>query len=428
MGGVVLAGGLWVTVLAVTSTPGVQLHAPGGAATLLGTATGLLGTYLAMVMVVLASRMPVVERVLGLDGLLRWHRRLGPWPLGLILVHALAITVGYAQAAKVGVGAELRTLVLQYPDVLAATAALGLMVAVGVASIGAVRRRLRRETWWVLHLYLYLALALSFAHAVVLGPTFVGHPVTQGIWVAAWLATAGVVLGYRFGLPVVRSLRHRLRVVSVAPEGTSTVSVVLEGRRVERLPVAGGQFVLWRFVAPGLWWQAHPYTLSALPQPPYLRLTVKAVGDHSGAVARLRPGTRVLLEGPYGVFTADARQRRRVALVAAGIGVTAVRALLEDLPPDAEPVVVLRASNDADVVLADEVATLAKARHGRVQVLVGDRRQHRLDDRHLAELIPDLARRDVYVCGPERFVGQVTAACHRLGVPRRSVHHEAYAL
>jgi hypothetical protein len=65
---------------------------------------------------------------------------------------------------------------------------------------------------------------------------------------------------------------------------------------------------------------------------------------------------------------------------------------------------------------------------GRVQVLVGDRRQHRLDDRHLAELIPDLARRDVYVCGPERFVGQVTAACHRLGVPRRSVHHEAYAL
>ena len=87
-----------------------------------------------------------------------------------------------------------------------------------------------------------------------------------------------------------------------------------------------------------------PTTLSALPQPPYLRLTVKGVGDHSSALARLKPGTRVAIEGPYGVFTRHSQRRPRVLLIAGGIGVTAVRALLEDLPRGAKPVVVLRAS------------------------------------------------------------------------------------
>ena len=57
-----------------------QLRAAGGVAMFLGGFTGLAGTYLALVMVMLVSRVPFVERVLGQDGLLRWHRRLAPWP------------------------------------------------------------------------------------------------------------------------------------------------------------------------------------------------------------------------------------------------------------------------------------------------------------------------------------------------------------
>jgi len=427
---VVLAGGIWVTVLAATSTPAAQLHAPGGPATLAGTATGLVGTYLAMVMVLLAGRISVIERTIGLDRLLRWHRRLAPWPIGLIVAHAVLITVGYAQAARTGAGTELKVLLLDYPDVLAATVALGLMVAVAVASVRAVRRRIRRESWWALHLYLYLALALAFAHAVVLGPTFVGHPVARAIWSVAWAATAGVVIVYRLGLPLARSLRHQLRVVQVKPEAPGVVSVVLRGRKLDRLPVAGGQFALWRFLVRGLWWQAHPYTLSALPQAPYLRITVKALGDHSAELARLRPGTRVLIEGPYGVFTRHARQGTsgRVALLAAGVGVTSVRSLLEDLPSGTQPVVVLRGASEAETPLRKEVAELVRAQGGRLHELFGTRQQVRFDGQLLARLVPDLAQRDVYVCGPEGFVADMTAACRRLGVPGAALHHEAYAL
>jgi predicted ferric reductase len=428
--GLVIAGaGLGVvTALGIVDETRSELAGPGGVATFIGSLTGLVGMYLALLMVLLVSRIPAIERVLGQDGLLRWHRRLAPWPISLLVAHALFITVGYAQAARSGLGHQVAVLLSSYPDVLIATVGLGIMCAIGILSIHAIRRRVRRETWWLVHLYIYLALALSFAHVLALGPSFVGHPLTRIVWSVAWAATAGLVLCYRFGLPVVRSLRHRLVVAEVRPEGPGVVSVICTGRHLDRLAIAGGQFFFWRFLTRSMWWQAHPYTLSALPQPPYVRLTVKAVGDHSAAVAALRPGTRVAVEGPYGAFTRFAQQRPQALLVAAGIGVTALRPLLEDLPRDSAPVVLLRGTRPEDLVLRKEVEELARYRRGRVHELVGSRDQVVLDERSLLRLVPDLHRRDIYVCGPEGFVTSIVEVAARLGVPAEAVHHEAYAL
>jgi predicted ferric reductase len=92
----------------------------------------------------------------------------------------------------------------------------------------------------------------------------------------------------------------------------------------------------------------------------YLRLTVKAVGDHSAALARVRPGTAIAIEGPYGAFTRHAQRRPQALLVAAGIGVTALRSLLEDLPPRSAPVVILRATRETDSCFAQRSATSSR--------------------------------------------------------------------
>ena len=426
---VVAGAGLGATTaLAFTAETGSQLRSAGGPATFAGSLTGMVGTYLALLMVLLVSRIPVIERVLGQDGLLRWHRRLAPWPISLLVAHAVFITVGYAQAARAGLGHQIHVLLTGYPDALLATIGLGLMCVAGVVSLRAVRSRLRRETWWTIHLFMYLALALSFAHVLVLGPSFVGHPLTRLVWSAVWAATAGLVIAYRFGLPVVRSLRYRLKVAEVRQEGPGVVSVICAGRQLEKLPVAGGQFLFWRFLSRGRWWQAHPYSLSALPQPPYVRLTVKAVGDHSASLARLRPGTPVMVEGPYGVFTRHAQVRPRALLVGAGIGVTALRSLLEDLPRKSAPIVLLRVSRPEELVLGNEISELARYRRGRLYPLVGSRERAGIDEQTLRRLVPDLDRRDVFVCGPEGFVASITGLAQRLGVPDEAIHHEAYAL
>lgn len=417
-----------VVALAISDEPGGALSAPGGPATFAGNLTALVGTYLALLMVLLVSRVDLVERAIGQDQLVRWHRRLSPWPLSLIAAHALLTTIGYAQAARTGLWAELGAFVSSYPDMLAAIVGFGLMMAVGIASVRAIRSRLRHETWWALHLYLYMALALSFAHQIVLGPSFVGHPLTVAVWSVAWAATAGLVLVYRVGVPVLRSLRHRLRVVEVRMEGPGVASVICEGRRLDRLRVSGGQFFSWRFLVRGMWWQAHPYSLSAMPSARHLRLTVKAVGDHSAAVARLRPGTPVAIEGPYGRFTREASTRHDMVLLAGGIGVTALRAMLEDLPARSRPVVIVRASSTEDLVLRSELDELVRSRGGQLHQLIGSREQVRLDRQVLLRLVPDLRRRDAFVCGPPDFVDHLVAVLGEAGLPASRVHHEAFSL
>lgn len=422
-----MALGFGVTVgMAFTAESRNQLAAPGGIAMFLGNLTGLAGTYLALVMVLLISRIPFVEHVLGQDGLLRWHRRLAPWPISLIVAHAILLTMAYAQAARTGTLQEIGTLVGSFPDMAIATVGFALMVAVAVASIHAIRQRMKRETWWALHLFMYLALALSFAHVIVLGPSFVGHPLTQFVWSLCWAATAGLVLVYRFGMPIFRTLRHRLVIDEVRAEGPDLVSIILRGRHLERLAISGGQFFEWRFLARGMWWQAHPFSISARPQPPYLRLTVKCVGDFTSALARLPVGTRVAIEGPYGAFTSHALKFRKVALIAGGIGVTAVRSLLEDLPKGSRPTVVLRASAQSQLVLHAEVAELLKHHGGRLHEVVGSRDDVPVEQ--LVRLIGDLRKRDIFVAGSDSFVTSVIGLLARLGVPQEAVHAEVYAL
>ncbi len=420
--------GLGATVaLAVSAESAGSLRAPGGIAIAIGRVAGLTGAYLMLLMVLLMARIPTLERAVGQDRLARWHRRIGGWPIALITLHVAAITIGYAQSARTGYLRQVWVLLDRYPDVLAAAVGFGLLVMVGVASVRRARSRMRYETWWAVHLYTYVALSLAFAHQIVTGASFVGHPVTRIVWSVAWAATAGTVIVCRLLLPIFRTLRHQLTVVEVRGETPGVVSVIMRGRRLERLPVAGGQFFHWRFLCRGLWWQAHPYSLSAMPAPPYLRLTVRTAGDHGEALARMATGTKVAIEGPYGAFTEQQRVAERVLLIAAGVGVTPIRSLLEELPPDVDVCVVLRASSPAELPLRDELAALVAERGGRLHELFGSRRSVQLDGRALRRLVRDVAERDVYLCGPDGFAEPLIAELWRLGVAKERIHRESFA-
>ncbi|MFZ1993601.1 MAG: ferredoxin reductase family protein [Solirubrobacteraceae bacterium] len=428
----VLAGltglGLGITVaLGVSAESWSDLRAPGGWLTASGRLSGLVGTYAMLIVVLLAGRVPVVERTLGQDRLTRWHRKLAPWSLVLIAAHGVLITAGYAQSARTGMLHQFGLLLTTYPGILAATVAFLLLMAAGLTSARIARRRMRYETWWAVHLYTYLALALSFSHQLATGASFVGHPVTRIVWTVLWLGTAGTVLVYRVVLPLWRSAFHSLRVVEVRPEAPGVVSVLLKGRRLHRLPLSGGQFFQWRFLKRGMWWQAHPYSVSAVPDPPYLRFTVKNLGDHSGALASIEPGTRVAIEGPYGAFTADARDTDQVALIGAGVGITPLRALLEDLPADVDATMIVRAHAAEDVIHRDELDALMTQRGGELHEVLGSRGQVPFIELTLDRLIPDLHQRDVFICGPTGFTASVREAARHLGVSDERIHHETFA-
>jgi ferredoxin-NADP reductase/DMSO/TMAO reductase YedYZ heme-binding membrane subunit len=394
-----------------------------------GRITGMLAGYLIAVLLVLMARVPALDRVLGSDRLTRWHATGGRYVVGLVVAHAGLILWGYAAAAHASPVAEGQELLASYPDVLMATVAGGLLVGVGISSARAARRRLRYETWHALHLYTYLAIALSFSHTFATGAEFMGSAPARWAWSAMYLAAAGLVIWYRFASPVRAAIRHRLVVSAVVPEGRNVVSVYFAGRRLQDLGARAGQFYRWRFLTRDLWGAANPYSLSADPQREGLRITVQIVGGHSAALARLKPGTRVLAEGPSGGLTAARRRRRKALLIGGGVGVTPLRAMLAAMP--AEPgdlTFLLRASTPHDVVLHEELERLAAYRGARLHYLIG-RRAKGYDPfrpEALRQLVPDIAAHEVYLCGPPGMADAATAGLRAVGVPRRHIHTESF--
>lgn len=393
-----------------------------------GRVTGLLAGYACAVLLALMSRMPVLERTVGSDRLARWHALGGRYTISLTLAHAVLITLGYAASAHAGVVEQATTLVLGYPDMLSATAGLALLLATGVISARAARRRLSYETWHYLHFATYLAIFLAFSHQLSNGADFVGPRPAQLAWYALYIGVAALLVWYRFLTPLRRGLRHRLTVTEVRPEAPGVVSVLMTGLHLDELGARPGQFFRWRFLAPGMWWTANPYSLSAPPDRGPLRITVKAVGRHSEALARLRPGTRVWAEGPYGALTAARRTSSKVLLLAGGVGITPLLALFETLPGDVT--LLYRARRPQDLALRGEIDAIAVRRGAAVHYVVDEPAGHAspLTADALTALVPDLSERDVYLCGPPGMTSAAIPALRRAKVSRRRIHHESFAL
>jgi predicted ferric reductase len=421
----ILAGAVATIGLWWADTPSVSGF--GDWLTNAGRITGLLAGYGVVVLVALMARIPPLERGVGADKLARWHSMGGRYVVSLVAAHGLLIIWGYAVTAHTDVVSQTGTLLTSYPDVLMATVAGLLLVGVGAVSARAARRRMRYETWYYLHFYTYLAVALAFSHQFATGAEFMTDRAARVAWSVLYVSVAAAVAWYRFVTPVRQAVRHRLRVETVVPEGPGVVSVSMAGRHLDELRAEAGQFFRLRFLTRDLWWAANPYSLSAAVQPGRMRVTVKDLGGHSRALAALPPGTRVVAEGPYGAMTAARRTRRQVLLIAGGIGITPLRALLQTLPGDIT--LLYRVGREQDVVFRSELEQLALIRGATVHILTGHRHDLGYDPLSAAVLtanITDLRAHDVYVCGPGGMTAAVGAALRTAGVPRRQIHSETF--
>ncbi|CCK26679.1 oxidoreductase [Streptomyces davaonensis JCM 4913] len=392
----------------------------------LGRLAGLYGALLMAFQLLLVARLPWLDRRIGMDRLTSWHRWTGFGILWTLLAHAVFITFGYADSSGLDPVNQLVDLAETVEGVLRAVAALVIILVVGAVSGRFARRRLAYETWHFIHLYTYLAVVLAFTHQVAVGTTFTASSAATAYWYALWGVALGSVLVGRLVLPLWRNWRHQLRVSAVVPESDNVVSIHITGRDLDRLPARAGQFFLWRFLTKDRWWQANPFSLSAAPDGRGLRLTAKAAGDGSAALRHLEPGTRVFAEGPYGAFTALHRTRPESLLIAGGVGVTPIRALLEELAGHA--VVIYRVASDRDAVLYDELRELAHAKGAELHLVTGPVAPDRLAPAELIRMVPDIAERDVFLCGPPPMMNAVLGSLRALDVPKPQIHFERFSL
>ena len=388
------------------------------------------GLHVALVMIfqlVLISRLPFLDRRLGMDQLTTLHRWVGFTLFWTLLAHVTFIVLGFAQLDGNSPPVQLISLAGSFPVLLGMVAFL-IIGLVAIVSARYARRRLSYEAWHAIHFLLYLVIVLALIHQLFEVTTFTASSWSRRYWFLLWtLALAGLIVG-RVVLPVWRNSRHQFRVAAVVPESDDVVSVHVTGRNLDRLPARAGQFMLWRFPGHNPWWQVNPWSLSAAPNGKSLRLTAKAIGRTSAGLRDLPVGTRAFLEGPYGALTSVQRTRPGSVLIAGGIGITPIRALLEELTG---PITVLyRVPTMGHAVLFDELDSLTRMRDATMHVLTGRTSEgnNPFAPAGLQSLVPDITDRDIYICGPEKMTVAVLKSLAELGVPRSQIHAERFRL
>lgn len=418
---VLVVTGMW-------SVHGGLTNLAGGWSSMWSSITALTGLYtsaIALMALALVARPKSLERRFGLDRMFVWHRILGD-SMGLLLgVHVAAAVIAWS--ADSGVWNALNDLTGRTPYMALASIGGLLVGVVTVSSLRAVRQKMAYETWYFVHLLAYVGMAVSFGHEIYLGTDLADDTVARWFWVGIHSAIVLALIAARWGRSMLALLRP-LRISSIERVNHDTVDVVVTGRALRRREGDAGQFCFVRPLTSGLWWQSHPFSMSAAPTKDRIRFTIKDRGDATRSICALKPGSRVMVEGPFGVVTPDVLDGAKALFVVGGVGVAPVLAILERLGPDHEPVVLYRAHSEKDLVHVDELRLATERLGGKFLTLVGPTAKLAVADpfsaRVLTAAIPDVAQRAVVLCGPDRLLHAARAGLKAAGVPKSRIHSE----
>ena len=205
-----------------------------------GIVTGLIGSDLLLVMLLLSARIPLIDRTFGHDKALAQHRKLGKPVLYLIVAHMVLLLIGYGITDGVNPLAEAFSMIATMDGMLLAFIGMALMIVVVVTSLVVVRKKLSYQFWYLVHLLSYGAVLAALPHQFSTGMLFAEGTWARWYWAAFYFGTLVAIASFRVVLPVTLSLKHSLRVASVVVEAPGVVSLTMSGRRLHELSARGG--------------------------------------------------------------------------------------------------------------------------------------------------------------------------------------------
>lgn len=393
-----------------------------------GRITGLFAEMLILTQLILIGRIRFVEKQFGHDKLNSIHRRLGYFASAFILIHPLLLSIGHAGVNEIKVVDQFLIFIQSWEDVSGAVIGLALITIAVIFSINMVRKKLRYENWHFVHFLMYAAIYLALEHQIQTADLRKGWALYY--WLVLNYGIFGLLISYRFIRPLYLSLKHGFKVAKIVSETSEVASVYIEGKNLEKFRFEPGQFANINFLTRKLW-ASHPFSFSADHSNKFIRFTIKAVGDFTSKVGQIKPGTRVIIDGPLGLFTEEKSKRDKFLFIAGGIGITPLRALAEKLSQKGKDVVLLYSNRKKnEIALINELSSLPI----RTYYFITDEpavetnfQEGRISREVIKELVPDLKERDVYICGPEPMMDAMIVYCKELEVNTNQIHYEKFS-
>ncbi len=399
----------------------------------LGRLFGLLAVYCILLQLLLIGRVSWIEKIVGHDRLSHLHHLNGLMAWIFIIFHPILIITSYALVGKISFLHQFIIFVSSYPKIPFALAAWILFIVIIITSINLIKRKIKYEYWMLIHLFVYVAILLAFSHQLKFGGDL-QNKLFASYWYILYFFAFGNLIIFRAAVPIYKSYTQDYKIDRIVRETHNVVSIYIKGKDLQKLSIKPGQFMIFRFLSKGFWWEAHPFSVSNINTKKEIRISIKSVGDFTSKINHIKPETKVLIEGPYGRFTDAISTKDKFLLIAGGIGVTPIRTIIESLSSNKKDVILIYSNRTKeDILFKKELSKIAKRKNVKIYYIVTSDKAWKGDSRRLnleviQHYIKDIQDRDSYICGPPRMIESIKKSLQSIGIPRRQIHYEKFSL
>jgi predicted ferric reductase len=433
-----VAGVFWIVLyLAVVGAPVWLMLVPPvpsgrGFWVELSVGLGFAGLTQIAVQFVLIARFKRVTAPYGIDVILHYHRQIALVAVAAILAHPIILVIDYPARA-----ALLNPLGGNWASRSAWASLLALLTIV-VTSVYRERLKLDYERWRLSHLVLGVV-AIVFAQIhVSLAGLYTNTLWKHLVWIGIAVLMVGLVVYLRLLKPA-RQAAYRWRVAEVREETDSTHTLALEPVDHEGMRFMPGQFAWIKLAGSPYTLEEHPFSFSSSAErPDRLEFGIRALGDFSGAIDQVEPGTRAYLDGPHGAFSIDRYPAVGYVFLAGGVGITPIMSFLRTMADrrDPRPVLLVYAEKTWETVAyTDELERLGGLLELEVVYVLEeppeewDGEEGFIDAALLERRLPEeRVQRTYFVCGPPPMMDAVHAALLEQGVDEARIQMERFNL
>ncbi len=413
-----------------------------------GRLTGIVGMIMYALNLIYSTRLRFLEDLFGgLNRVYIAHHILGGLALILLCFHPLFLSLQYVSTSLrdagflliphdlVPISALFDTGSNFHADVLQQWAIFwGIVAFWGMVILLTITFfvKLPYQIWLFTHKFLGPAFFLAGLHVLFIrSDTSASALLKYYIMLITLLGIVAFV--YRTLMPKILIRRYQYQVMGVNMQNSSVAKIIMQPRQAV-MSYKPGQFVFIRFIKSGVkeitneW---HPFSISSTPGGGSLEITAKALGDFSGGLSKLSPGTVAEIEGAYGRFTYTNYKNLNQIWIAGGIGITPFLSMAKSLPAGGYSIdLYYSVKSESELVEWQQLADIAMSRNGNFRLIpfVSDVQKGFLDTKFMLQYSKDFRGKEIFICGPPPMMKSIKGQLLKSGVDKKNIHSEEFAM
>lgn len=388
----------------------------------IGQLTGIVGVVLFAISLIFSARIKLYDPLFGgINRAYIVHAQIGGIALLLLMVHPLIISLVLLPSLR-----QVAAFFLPGGSWVMnlGIASLLLLMALLIVTY---YTNIPYNVWKKTHQFLGLAFLLGAVHGFYVDSDISRTPILGAyIMVLTILGTISYIYRTILGKILVKRYPYLVSEVTTRSDNITQISFVPEHTKL--MMFEPGQFVFISLRLPGVSSEAHPFSIASVPIPNGFLISIKSLGDYTGALATIPVGTRAYVEGPYGKFSLEKGKKSHMIWIAGGIGITPFLSMAASMPAGCSADLYYCVATPEEAVYLPELEALAKEVIGLRVYPWYSKTQGRISASIIAKTSGTIAQRNFFLCGPQGLMHSLRQQLVAIGVKDRAINSEEFAM